>query len=162
MRRSIQSNGTFILLLAGMLVGMMACRQRLAGDQPEARDTPTPVQAQPASNLELRGGKGLTRVEDLHISPGATATFKILGGVAYILIPDRRIMLVDAKGGEIPTTGSFLAFEVGADGKTIKVPEDYEVKPGGSEISYSMLCIEEGGKAYYAEGPQSPPKILIP
>ena len=115
--------------------------------------------AQPADNLELRGDRN-TRIRPIEAVRGGTAEFKVTNGTAYVLIPDAHLTVVADKK-ELPAVGSILAFIVGAEGATIKVPANYPTSDHDTVIRYSVLCFDKNGDVYYAED-ASPPRFIIP
>jgi len=148
-----------LLAVAGIaLAATLSCQP--CGDKAPLTVRVEPPVAQPANNLELRGDQN-TRISVIHVKRGESADFKIINGMAYVLIPDSHLTVV-VGGKEVSAVGSILAFIVDANGATLKVPKDYPKSTGpDTVIDYSVLCFDQEGDAYYAER-KSPPRIIIP
>jgi len=157
MHRSMKR--TIILLAVGgvTLVATFSC-QPCRNEASLAVPTELP-EAQPANNLELRGD-GNTLIKPIEVARGASADFKVTNGTAYVLIPDRQLTVVVGKK-ELSAVEGILAFIVGGNGATIKVPEDYRTSDRATVIHYSVLCFDKTGAVYYGED-ESPPRIIIP
>lgn len=157
MHRSMKRTVILLAVVGVTLAATLACQPSAEKAAPAAATVaPEP---QPANDLELRGA-GNTLINAIRVERGATTEFRVMNGKIFVLIPDSHLMIVDGET-EVPATGGFLAFVVGLEGVTVKVPADYPKSEDDTVIRYSVLCVDEKGEVYYAEG-GSPPDFIIP
>ena len=157
MHRSMKRTIILLAVVGVALATTLACQP--CGDKAPLAVPTDPPKEQPADNLELKGA-GNTLIRPILVERGGTTEFRVTNGTAFVLIPDAHLVVVDRES-EVPAVGGILAFIVDQDGVTVKVPRNYTESDRPTTIHYSVLCFDQEGEVYYAEG-ESPPKIIIP
>ena len=102
-------------------------------------------------------------VPPVRVHTGDSIDFKMETGSAWILIPDGQIEGT-AGGREWARAKGLLAFELGEDGATVTVPEDYQMDGDEAVVTYSIMAradIDGASGWGYVHGENPPPRMII-
>jgi hypothetical protein len=156
-----------VLACVSLSLAMTVC-----GSDGSATDEPTKepkVMEDPAIQeilitvTEQDGKVTWKNVPPVRVHTGDSIDFKVKIGSAWILIPDGQIEST-AGGREWARAKGLLAFELGEDGATVTVPEDYQMDGDEVVITYSIMAradIDGASGWGYVHGENPPPRIII-
>lgn len=100
------------------------------------------------------------KIKPVEVPRGGGVRFIVKGGAAWITIPDGQIKR--SSGGRDWAKGqSFITFRVEEGEAVVMVPRDYSSPTKTSEIHYSVLARNGGGRWEYVHGENPPPRIVI-